>query len=90
MPNLYNWKKVKVPVTVHLTEEAALILHQYAGDRGKGDFLSALLVAQRRYDDLEIARIEELTKLREAAATSGKPQNSATGHTNGNGKKKGR
>jgi len=82
MPNLYDWKKVKVPVTVHLTEEAAQILYQYAGERGKGEFLSALLVAQRRQDDAEAARIEEIIKLRQAAATSDQPQH-AKSHSNG-------
>ena len=57
MPNLYDWKPVTVPVTVRLTDEAAKILYDYAGERGRGKFLSALLVAQRRQDDLEGARI---------------------------------
>jgi len=42
-----------VKVTLHLTPEAARILHQYAGDRNRGFFVSQLLVAQRRVDDLE-------------------------------------
>jgi len=57
MPNLYDWKPVTVPVTVRLTDEAAKILYDYAGERGRGKFLSALLVAQRRQDDLEGARL---------------------------------
>lgn len=57
MPNISHWKKVTVPVTLHLTEEAARILYDYAGDRNRGKFISALLVAQRRSDDLEAERI---------------------------------
>jgi len=43
----------KVPVTIHLTEEAAKILYQYAGERNRGRFLSELLVQQRRRDNAE-------------------------------------
>jgi len=71
MPNLYDWKKPTVPVTVHLTDEAAKILLDYAGERSRGRFLSALLVAQRRQDDLEGARIAALEAGR--AAGEGTP-----------------
>lgn len=40
----------KVPVTMHLTEEAAKILYQYAGERNKGRFVSQLILEQRRRD----------------------------------------
>lgn len=43
----------KVPVTLHLTVEAANILLQYAGERNRGFFISQLLVEQRRRDDIE-------------------------------------
>ena len=61
MPNLYDWKKVTVPVTLHLTDEAAKILYDYAGERSRGKFVSALLVAQRRQDDMEAERIRNRT-----------------------------
>lgn len=46
-----------VKVTLHLTPEAAAILHQYAGERGRGFFVSQLLLAVRRNDDLEGERL---------------------------------
>ena len=70
MPNLYDWKKVTVPVTLHLTEEAAKILYDYAVERSRGKFVSALLVAQRRQDDIEAERIR-------AAVVSDSQKNSA-------------
>lgn len=49
----------KVPVTLHLTAEAAHILLQYAGERNRGFFVSQLLVEQRRRDDLESRVVPE-------------------------------
>jgi len=51
-----TWKEETVPVTLHLTAEAARILHQYAGERSRGKFVSALLVAQRQQDEKEAQR----------------------------------
>lgn len=51
METVYNVEKV--PVTVHLTPEAAKTLLQYAGPRNRGRFLSDLIMAQRRRDELE-------------------------------------
>ena len=43
----------KVAVTMHLTEEAAKLLYQYAGERNKGRFVSQLILEQRRRDNEE-------------------------------------
>lgn len=49
---MLDWKEPPtVKVTVHLSAEAARILEQYAGERSKGRFLSALLVDLRKRDD---------------------------------------
>lgn len=40
-----------VKVTLHLSPEAARILHQYAGERNRGYFVSQLLLAQRQQDE---------------------------------------
>jgi hypothetical protein len=49
----------KVPVTLHLTPDAARILRQYAGERNRGRFVSDLLVQQRMRDDLESRVVPE-------------------------------
>ena len=64
-----DWKVEKVPVTVHLTREAAAILYQYAGERNRGYFLSQMLVALRQRDIEEGERVA-----REAQESSNKPQ----------------
>jgi hypothetical protein len=51
-----------IKVTLHLTPEAAHILHQYAGDRNRGYFVSQMLLEQRRRDDLESEVIAALAK----------------------------
>ena len=48
-----QWNLPKVKVTLHLTPEAARILHQYAGERNRGLFVSQLLQEQRKRDDIE-------------------------------------
>jgi len=54
-----------VKVTVYLTPEAAQILWDYGGERGRGHFLSQLLVAQREADDREGQRVaDEARRLR--------------------------
>ena len=45
-----------VKVTLHLSPEAARILHQYAGERNRGFFVSQLLLAQREQDEKEAQR----------------------------------
>jgi hypothetical protein len=54
---LENWNEENVTVNLSLTPEAARILSQYAGERSRGKFVSALLVAQRQRDDQEAERI---------------------------------
>lgn len=60
----------KVPVTMHLTEEAAKILYQYAGERNKGRFVSQLILEQRRRDDLEGEALAVEAKKRAAAKSA--------------------
>jgi hypothetical protein len=52
-----DFKGAKVPVTLHLTAEAAEILNQYASERNKGRFVSALLLAQREAATREVANV---------------------------------
>lgn len=52
-----DWKVEKVPVTLHLTPEAARTLLAYAGERNRGWFVSQLIMQQRRLDDLEGERL---------------------------------
>ncbi len=77
MPSLYDWKNVTVPVTLHLTPEAAQILYDYAGERSRGKFISALLVAQRRQDDVEAERLRAAA-VRDLQKTSAPPAPSRT------------
>lgn len=72
MVDLREWKVVTVPVTLHLTEEAAQILYDYAGERSRGKFISALLVAQRRQDDLEGERMQALEEAKKRRASKPK------------------
>ena len=51
-----NWNEPNVVVNLSLTPEAARILNQYAGERSRGKFVSALLVAQRQQDEKEVQR----------------------------------
>lgn len=53
MQAVQDWKVENVPVTLHLTPEAARILYDYAGERSRGKFVSALLVQQRANDEKE-------------------------------------
>lgn len=46
-------KEETVKVSLSLTKEAARILYQYAGERGRGWFVSQLLLQQRKMDDEE-------------------------------------
>ena len=64
-----NWNEPNVVVNLSLTPEAARILNQYAGERSRGKFVSALLVAQRQQDEKEAQRIQAklLTERNKAA-----------------------
>ena len=76
-----EWNVEKVKVTLHLTPEAARILHQYAGERNRGLFVSQLLHEQRKRDDLERQAV--------AAAVEAEAQrNRAVRHANGHKSKK--
>lgn len=48
-----------VKVTLHLSPEAARILHQYAGERNRGYFVSQLLLAQRQQDEKVAQRTQK-------------------------------
>ena len=52
----------KVAVTMHLTEEAAKLLYQYAGERNKGRFVTQLILEQRRRDNEEGELLAEQAK----------------------------
>jgi len=58
----------KVKVTLNLLPEAAEILSQYASERTRGEFISGLLLAQRRADDAEGARLFALAQSQRQAA----------------------
>lgn len=64
-------KPEMVKVTLHLTEEAANILHQYAGERGRGYFVSQLLVQLRQRDD-EVAQAYERKQKRSVKPRNGR------------------
>lgn len=73
----------KVAVTLHLTEEAARILHDYAGERNRGRFISQLLVAQRIADDLEGERVALEAKKAAADKAAAAAANARAKYTTG-------
>jgi len=50
-----SWKPDNVPVTLHISREAAEILYQYAGERNRGRFVTHLLLEKKKQDELEAA-----------------------------------
>ena len=82
---MQDYNVEKVPVTVHLTAEAARTLLAYAGERNRGRFLSDLIMEQRRRDELEGQAVAKQASQASVEAAK-KPHTSQ--HANGRAKRK--
>lgn len=77
----------KVPVTVHLTPEAARALYAYAGERNRGRFLSDLIMEQRRRDEMEGEAIAAEIASKKLVEAPTKPVGASQPVSGGNGRK---